>query len=236
MTQPPIKIKCPSGITHTVEEAKACSYCQALYPKPVLHALLHDRDRPHKEREKPAFGIGMLVSNCLRQSYYKLTEEQILELEKLWIFSRGHAIHQFITHTLKDEEKEIFVKKEFPNFDVLGFVDAVHEGVIYEFKTTASIPDAPQTTHVLQAQAYFSLLPEPIKSNVKAIQIIYLSMHVIKVFDVPVRDITSFLEARAMQLMLALKKKLPPEKEVSWLCKYCDSYENCFGKKMNFID
>ncbi len=231
-----IKIKCPSGAEHTVEEAKSCKDCQKLYPKPVLHALLHDRDRAHKEREKPAFGIGMLVSNCLRQSYYKLTEDQVMELEKLWIFSRGHAIHTFVTHTLDETEKEIFVKKEFPNFDILGFVDALHDGVIYEFKTTATLPDAPQTSHVLQAQAYFSLLPEPQKSAVKAIQIIYLSMHSIKVFEIPIRDITSFLEARAVQLTLALKNKLPVEKEVSWLCKYCEFYNLCFDNKPKFID
>ena len=233
-----IKIKCPSGKEHTVEEAKSCKDCQKLYPKQVLHALLHDRDRPHKEREKPAFGIGMLVSNCLRQSYYKLTEEQILELEKLWVFSRGHALHHFVTTTLKEEEKEIFVKKEFPQFDVIGFVDALHDGIIYEFKSTANIPDSPQTSHVLQAQAYYSLLPEPLKSSVKSIQIIYLSMHNIKVFEIPVRDITSFLEARAMQLMLALKNKLQAEKEVSWLCKYCDFYNLCFGEesRQTFID
>ena len=231
-----IKIRCPSGIDHTVEEAKSCKHCQVLYPKPVLHALLHDRDRPHKEREKPAFGIGNLVSNCLRQSYYKLTEDQVMELEKLWIFSRGHAIHQFVTSTLSEDEKEIFVRKEFPNFEVNGFVDAVHDGIIYEFKTTASIPEAPQTSHVLQAQAYFSLLPEPLKSSIRGINIIYLSMHTIKVYEVPVRDITSFLEARATQLMLALKNKLPTEKEVSWLCKYCDFYEKCFDNKPKFID
>ena len=231
-----IKIKCPSGAEHTIEEAKSCKDCQNLYPKPVLHALLHDRDRPHKEREKPAFGIGMLVSNCLRQSYYKLTEDQVMELEKLWIFSRGHAIHTFVTHTLDETEKEIFVKKEFPNFDVLGFVDALHDGIIYEFKTTATLPDAPQTAHVLQAQAYFSLLPEPQKSAVTSIQIIYLSMHSIKVFEIPIRDITSFLEARAVQLTIALKNKLPVEKEVSWLCKYCDFYQKCFSDKPKFID
>ncbi|MEM2874324.1 MAG: Dna2/Cas4 domain-containing protein [Candidatus Nanoarchaeia archaeon] len=236
MLQPPIKIKCPSGTTHTLEEAKICQHCHELFPGPVLDALLGNREHQKKEREKPTFGIATLVSNCLRQGYYKLTEEQILELEKLWVFSRGHAIHHFVTRTLKDEEKELFVKKEFPQFDVIGFVDAVHDGVVYEFKTTASIPDVPQTAHVLQAQAYFSMLPEPIKSTIKAIKIVYLSMHKIKAFDVPLRDITPFLEARGTQLMLALKKKLPPEKEVSWLCKYCDFYETCFGKKIDFID
>ena len=141
-----------------------------------------------------------------------------------------------ITPQMKQYQKTEVVYKEFPNFDVLGFVDALHDGIIYEFKTTATLPDAPQTAHVLQAQAYFSLLPEPQKSAVTSIQIIYLSMHSIKVFEIPIRDITSFLEARAMQLTLALKNKLPVEKEVSWLCKYCDFYQKCFSDKPKFID
>jgi len=32
-----------------------------------------------------------------------------------------------------------------------------------------------------------------------------------------------------------LQNKNAPEKEVSWLCKYCDFYEKCFGKKVGFI-
>ena len=232
-----VKIKCPHGDIHnSIDECKACSHCHEMFPGPVLHSLLNGRDRERKAKDKPTFGVGLLVSNCLRQSYYKLTEEEIIELEKLWIFSRGHAIHQFITTTLKDkEEKEIFVKKEFAKFDVIGFVDAIHDGIIYEFKTTANIPDAPQTAHTLQAQAYFSMLPEPTKSNIKSIKIVYLSLQNVKTFEVSKRDITPFLEARATQLMLALQNKNAPEKEVSWLCKYCDFYEKCFGKKVGFI-
>ena len=232
----PIKIRCPKGKHHTVEESKVCPHCNEVFPGPVLHALLNGREHTAKDREKPAFGIGMLVSNCLRQSYYKLTEEQVFDLEKLWTFSRGHAIHHFITNTLKDEEKEVFVKKQFPRFDVIGFVDAIHDDVVYEFKTTANIPDTPQTSHLLQAQAYFSLLPENIRQKIKMVRVIYLSLQNIKTFEIPKRDITPFLEARATQLMLALQNKLAPEKEVSWLCKYCDFYDKCFNKKLNFVD
>jgi CRISPR/Cas system-associated exonuclease Cas4 (RecB family) len=232
-----IKIKCPHGEMHlSLDECKACPHCHEMFPGPVLHSLLNGRDREKKDKDKPAFGVGLLVSNCLRQSFYKLTEEEIIELEKLWVFSRGHAIHQFITSTLIDkEEKEIFVKKEFPKFDVIGFVDAIHDDIVYEFKTTTSIPDAPQTAHTLQAQAYFSMLPEEKQKKIKTIKIVYLSMQAVRTFEVPKRDISPFLEARATQLMLALQNKIAPDKEVSWLCKYCDFYEKCFGKKVDFI-
>ncbi len=235
--QQTIKIKCPSGIIHnTFEECEACPYCTAQVPKPILSSLLNGKKTQPKEHPKPTFGIGLLVSPCLRQSYYKLTETQILELEKLWILSRGQALHSFITSALGESEKEIFVKKEFPNFDIIGFIDAMQAGTIYEFKTISTIPTAPQTPHLLQLQAYFSLLPEEEKTKVSALKLIYLSLQNVKVFDVPKRDITPYLEARGFQLLNALQTKTPPEKEVNWQCKYCEFYNHCFGQKVDFID
>jgi len=226
-----MKIQCPTGDTHSVEDSKTCPHCLNSIPKPVLHALLVGRDRAHTKKEKPAFGVGSLVSECLRQSYYKLTEEQILELEKLWIFSRGTAMHNFVTQTLKDkEEKEIFVKKEFPAFDVIGFIDAMHDNVIYEFKTTANIPEEPQHHHALQAQAYFSMLTPEQQKQITKILVIYLSMHKVKTYEVPKRDITAFLESRAAQLTHGLNKKIPPKREISWLCKHCEFNYTCFNR------
>ncbi len=226
-----MKIRCPSGSLHEVAHARECEHCLAEVPKPILHSLLHERDRVRTPKEKPAFGVGTLVAECLRQSYYKLTEEEILDLDKLWIFSRGHAIHEFITRTLEDKkEKEIFIKVEFPQFDVIGFIDAMHHDVVYEFKTTNTIPETPQTHHVLQAQGYYSMLKQEQKERINKIKVIYLSLQKIKSFDVPKRDILPFLESRAAQLTLALRYKLPPEREVGWQCKYCEFYDMCFNR------
>lgn len=228
-----MKIKCPDGTRKTIEECKDCpNHC---VPKPVRHALLHGRERKKRKNEKPQYGIGSLVSNCLRQSYYKITEEVVHSMEKLWIFSRGHAIHDYVTKTLDEKEKEIFVKKEFPSFNVIGFVDAVHDDIIYEFKTTTNIPETPQKHHALQGQGYFSILSPERQRQIKKIIVVYLSMQKIKTFEVPKRDIIGFLESRAAQLTLALKDKVPPEKETSWLCKYCDFYDICFGQQRLFV-
>lgn len=228
-----MKIKCPNGHEHTVENARFCPFCLEHIPKPVLHALLVNRDREHVKKDKPAYGIGSLVAECLRQSYYKITEEQVFELEKLWTFSRGSAMHNFVTQTLSKPEKEIFVKKVFPQFDVIGFVDALHDNVIYEFKTTTNIPDEPQTHHVLQAQGYFSMLPEERQKEIAKIIVVYLSMQKIKHFEVPKRNITSFLESRAAQLTQAVKTKIPPHREIGWLCRYCEFESICFNKDKN---
>ena len=224
-----MKIRCPDGTEKSVEECKNCPH--PCHPLPVRHALLHGRDRERKPKEKPAYGVTTLTTNCLRQSYFKLTEEEIHDLEKLWIFSRGHAMHEFVTKTLEDGQKEVFVKKEFPHFDIIGFVDAIHDDTIYEFKTTSNIPEQPQKHHVLQGQAYFSLL-DPLKQSViKKINITYLSMNKIKHFEAIPRDILPWLRTRAAILTQALETKTPPQAEVTWLCNYCDWKDKC--EKLN---
>ncbi len=220
-----VKIRCPNGEEKEVEACRNCP--NPCLPHPIRHSLLKDRDKVRSKKEKPTFGITSLTSNCIRQSYYKLTIEEVHNLEKLWAFSRGQAIHTFITQTLKDEEKEIFVKKDFPTFTILGFIDAIHDGIIYEFKTTHDIPENPQSHHVLQGQAYYSLLNPEQQAKIKKILLIYLSMQKIKTFEVPKRDITGWLYVRAQQLTNALKTEIPPEKEVTWLCNYCDFEKLC---------
>jgi CRISPR/Cas system-associated exonuclease Cas4 (RecB family) len=226
-----VKIKCPDGAEKTVEECQLCEkHC---LPKPVRHALLHNRDRVRAKKEKPAFGVTSLVDDCLRKSFYKLTTEEKMDLEKLWIFSRGHAIHSFITHTLDYKEREIFAKKEFPQFDIIGFIDALHDGVIYEFKTTNNIPEVPQEHHVLQGQAYFSMLPEETQKSIKKILVVYLSLQKIKTFESPRRDISPLLEGKAAQLTQALRLQVPPQKEVTWMCNYCEFRELCENETRN---
>ncbi len=221
-----MKIKCPTGEQRTIDECKNClRHC---VPKPIRYALLHGRKEKDHKNEKAQYGVSSLVGDCLRQSYYRITEEEVFDLEKLWAFSRGHAIHEFITKTLERKEKEIFVKKEFPAFNIVGYVDAIHNDVIYEFKTTPKIPDKPQNNHILQGQGYFSLLPPEWQKQIRKIILIYLDMQKIKAFEVPKQDITTFLESKAAQLTLALRNKTPLRQEVSWLCKYCDYYEKCF--------
>ncbi|MBD3263225.1 Dna2/Cas4 domain-containing protein [Candidatus Woesearchaeota archaeon] len=220
-----MKIRCPDGTEKTVEECKNCpSPC---HPSPVRHALLHGRDRKRKPKEKPAFGVTTLTTNCLRQSYYRLTEEEIRDLEKLWIFSRGHAMHEFVTKTLEEGQKEVFVKKKFPYYDIIGFIDALHEDTIHEFKTTSNLPQEPQKHHILQAQAYYSLLDELKQSATKKIIITYLSMNKIKHFEVIPRNILPWLKTRAAKLTQALKTNIPPPAEATWLCNYCDHKDLC---------
>ena len=218
-----IKIRCPNGDIKTPKECLACGKC---LPKPILKKLLGRSLVEGKTREGIRFGTTRLTTKCLRQSFYQLTEEQVFDLEKLWILSRGHAFHEYIEF----EENEVFVKKAFDDFEVIGFIDGIENNVMYELKTTSNIPEAPQEHHALQLQAYYSMYPK--REEIKKLSVVYLSMSKIKTFEIPKRNIIPWLENRGKQLATALKTNTPPPPEKSWLCNYCPFKDICEGKKI----
>jgi CRISPR/Cas system-associated exonuclease Cas4 (RecB family) len=219
-----MKIKCPSGEEKEIEYCLECIKC---YPSPIKKSLLDGRNRERKDRDKPRFGVTRLTSKCLRKSYFDLTEPPVHSLEKLWIFSRGHAIHNFFQKDMPKEDVEVFKEKNFAFFDLIGFVDAVHDGVLYEFKTTANLPETPQEHHILQAQAYFSMFSPGEQEKINKIIIVYFSLSAIKHFEIPKRNVASFLEGHGTILAQALKSMSPPKKEESWLCNHCEFKELC---------
>ncbi len=224
-----VKIICPDGTEKTVEEVLQSDY----YPKTVLKALLDGRDKKKRSpKDRQRFGVTRLVNDCLRKSYYDLTEEVPISLEQLWIFSRGHAIHNFFQEHLTDDEKEKFVEKPFHAFDAIGFVDAIQDNTLLEFKTTSNIPTAPKQSHILQAQAYFSMLPKEDQDAIENLKIIYFSLSRIKVYEVPKRNILPYLEARGTLLAQALNSQTPPNREECWLCNVCEFSKICRPKML----
>ena len=218
-----VKIRCPDG---EIKTPKECLETEKSIPLPILKKVLEGSLRESKKRDRIRFGTTKITTNCLRQSFYQLTEEQVLDLDKLWILSRGHAFHNHFDF----EKNEVFVEKKFKDFDVIGFIDGIDNNKMYELKTTGNIPEEPQDHHVLQAQAYYSMYPE--KEKIDKIMLIYLSLSTIKTFEVPKRDIIPWLESRGHQLATALKTKTPPPKEKTWLCNYCPFLDICENHKI----
>jgi CRISPR/Cas system-associated exonuclease Cas4 (RecB family) len=225
------KILCPDGVVRDIDEVKNSEFEN--YPKVVLAALLAGQ-KPRKKKDpnkKPRFGVTRLTSHCLRNAYYGLVEEVPISLEKLWIFSRGHAIHNFFQDHIPEDEQEVFLELPFANFSAIGFVDVFSDNVMYEFKTIERIPKEPKLTHTMQVQSYFSMLSESKQKKVKKLAIVYFSLSKIKVFEVEKRNMKGYLEARGTVLSNALKTKIPPPREESYLCNYCEFYDICFKKK-----
>ena len=225
------KILCPDGIERHIDEVRKLDFEN--YPNVVIGALLAGQ-KPRKKKDPnktPRFGVTRLTSHCLRKSYYDLTEEVPISLEKLWIFSRGHAIHNFFQDHIPEDEQEVFLELPFSNFSAIGFIDVFSDNIMYEFKTIERIPKEPKLQHAMQVQSYFSMLPKSKQKKVKKLVIVYFSLSKIKVFEVEKRNMKGYLEARGAILTNALKTNTPPPREESYLCNYCEFYDICFGKK-----
>jgi CRISPR/Cas system-associated exonuclease Cas4 (RecB family) len=159
-----------------------------------------------------------------------LVEEVPITLNKLWIFARGHAIHNFFQEHLDETENEIFLSQDFGLFDAIGYVDVLSDNVMYEFKTTQSIPEKPKIDHIMQIQSYYSMLDPEKQSEIKKLCIVYFSLNKIKTYEVPKLNMLNYLEARGSVLANSLKISSPPPREESYICNYCDFKDICFKR------
>jgi len=157
-------------------------------------------------------------------------EEVPITLTKLWIFARGHAIHNFFQEHLDETENEIFLSQDFGLFDAIGYVDVLSDNIMYEFKTTQSIPEKPKIEHIMQIQSYHSMLDPEKQAKIKKLCIVYFSLNKIKTYEVPKLDMLNYLEARGSVLANSLKTSSPPQREESYICNYCDFKDICFKR------
>ncbi len=225
-----VKIICPDGEERSVKDIYEAEYEH--FPPVVIRALVAGRDKRKKRdsNKKPRFGVTRLTGPCLRRSYYDLIEEVPISLDKLWIFSRGHAIHNFFQEHLEEHENEIFLSQDFGLFDAIGYVDVLSDDVMYEFKTTERIPEKPKIEHIMQIQSYYSMMKPENQSKIKKLCIVYFSLNKIKTYEVPKINTLNYLEARGSVLAQSLKTLTPPSREESYICNYCDFKDICFGR------
>jgi len=224
-----VKIICPDGEERHIDDIYEVEYEH--FPPVVIKALIAGRGKKRKRgNKKPRFGVTRLTGPCLRRSYYDLVEEVPITLNKLWIFARGHAIHNFFQEHLDETENEIFLSHDFGLFDAIGYVDVLSDNVMYEFKTTQSIPEKPKLDHIMQLQSYYSMLDLEKQSKIKKLCIVYFSLNKIKTYEVPKLNMLNYLEARGSVLANSLKISSPPPREESYICNYCDFKDICFKR------
>ena len=224
-----VKIICPDGKERHIDDIYEVEYEH--FPPVVIKALIAGRGKKRKRgNKKPRFGVTRLTGPCLRRSYYDLVEEVPITLNKLWIFARGHAIHNFFQEHLDETENEIFLSQDFGLFDAIGYVDVLSDNVMYEFKTTQSIPEKPKIDHIMQIQSYYSMLDPEKQSEIKKLCIVYFSLNKIKTYEVPKLNMLNYLEARGSVLANSLKISSPPPREESYICNYCDFKDICFKR------
>lgn len=223
-------IKCPKHKRNvTWEECLRCKDAEK-HPSCPDFAI---RSRSTQRDYKPGvYHVTELVYP--RQSYFN----RKYDIAKAWTdspaymrFFMGKAFHKFYQEAFAPHEVEIHVARDFGNFEVTGSADVVAGGMLRELKTHGDLGRVtrwgPSPEHIWQAQAYYSLLkttqPE-LARDVKKVKILYAGLTRADTwleFDVPLKDITDDIRARAKVLHEALKANEPPTQYPcpEWLCR-----------------
>ena len=224
-----VKIICPDGEERHIDDIYDAEYEH--FPPVVIRALIAGRGKKKKRdpSKKPRFGVTRLTGPCLRRSYYDLVEEVPISLNKLWIFSRGHAIHNFFQEQLDESENEIFLSQDFGLFDAIGYVDVLSDNIMYEFKTIQSIPDKPKLEHTMQIQSYYSMLDPEQQANIKKLSIVYFSLNKIKQYEVPKINTLNWTPAQARPLPDPAAPDPPPVSSQARLLPAPSSFLRCFA-------
>ena len=167
------------------------------------------------------------AANCLRKAYYdRVSPAPKLDIVNV-VATLGNGIHYQLQDLLKGKgwRAEVEVKYQTKKITLIGHADLVSpEGEVIEIKTCNQVPGKPWTNHVLQLNAYLTML------KASKGYIIYVARDgKVRVFDIkPRKDLFDRLIKRAYYLHYCLIEKREPRPEKGPLCDYCPYRWRCF--------
>jgi len=212
------------------------------YGKHIVDYLSRDQKK-RRENTVHASEIGY----CLRKNYFQVLNPKPYPKELLGIFELGNVLHEKMTEILEsiiadkkseilriDSEQRIIFYFPDEDFRISGqYDDLIYlkngKTILIEKKsiknfTPFKYKNAAKDEHIMQANLYAkALMPDET-------QIVYISKENLAVKSfviVPDMEIVNKAITRAKTLHNAIIKKIPPPKEKSWICKYCDYLEEC---------
>lgn len=204
---------------------------------------LSREQKQRREKTVHASEIGY----CLRKTFFQIMNPKPFPIELLGIFELGNILHDKMTDILElmakkagseilrvDSEKRIVFYFPEDDFRISGQYDDLvflknGKTILVEKKsiknfTPFKYKNCAKPEHIMQANIYAkALMPDET-------QIVYISkenMNVKSFVVVPDMKIVKEAISRARTLHLAVESKVPPPKEKSWICKYCDYNEEC---------
>ena len=195
-----------------------------------------------KRREKSVHASEL--GYCLRKTYFQTIKPKPLSIELLGIFELGNVLHEKMTEILEnlmkkegseilriESEKRIIFYFPEDDFRISGQYDDLvflknGKTVLIEKKSIKNFIylDAAKDEHIMQANLYAkALMPNET-------QLVYISKENLAVKSfvvVPDMKIVKLAIARAKTLHHAISNKIPPQKEKSWICRFCDYAKEC---------
>ncbi len=170
------------------------------------------------------------AGKCIRYVYFSRVIGQIEDKNKLPQVKNGKNLHKNFQDVMVKLFKE-YIEVEKPvkfirkNLILKGRVDILTESGVIEIKTCNRMPRYPYENHLRQINIYMKL------TNKTRGLLIYINQNNEedrKYFEVNF-DPELFEEdmMRFEELMKAVENKIPPRKEPSPLCKFCEYKEFC---------
>lgn len=171
---------------------------------------------------------------CLAKTYHNRSAGPCEpRLEQAWPIYRGNVFDDLWTQLFPQNQVSVLI--EDGGLYVVGKADFVHEGIVYDLKTTASLYyireyAEPKQEHVEQVQTYHELLRRQ-GHRVNGCRLIYLDFgnHPLQ-FDVkPDPTVIGRLLDRAHRLDQALTQGNPKglQNPADWECGYCEHSSHC---------
>lgn len=183
-----------------------------------------------KREETKGIHVTSLVYDCLRRSYYTIKYgEGFFDLKTLITFWIGRQLHK--TRILASHELNL----EWSG--IVGTVDDFEEGILIEKKSTTFLPKEPMDHHIRQLE-YYALLLEKNGYNVKECHLVYIDINNkdIKAFPVQFRPLNQ-IEKEIVEKKEILESHLLhneiPDRQISWLCYYCNFASICLKEEEN---
>lgn len=191
---------------------------------------------------KPMDGLSVTeLIGCPRALYFKQRVDYSVYPSSLYWAFRGTMIHKVLEDQKEDgdiQEQRFFI--EIGDIKLSGQPDLIRGDVIYDFKTTARIPEAPYDHHIVQISLYAYLLSRQHPAiEVKTGKIVYLSFmkHVTLDCELwPLTTCESYITQKLSEYKASQDAPPPFEKYFStknWQCgkdresSYCDVRDEC---------
>jgi len=170
------------------------------------------------------------VCTCLRKAYYNRVygskDLSHLDENKVVILGLGLSTHLALEEVLREKgyraEEQILYKTN--EVTLAGTPDLIFNHIVLDIKTVNKIPPKPYDHHVKQVNAYIRM------ANALMGFIVYICKRDGRIEICPVEyDEEMFKEIleRAKVLKECLEKRIPPPKEVGFMCNYCEWEEKC---------
>jgi CRISPR/Cas system-associated exonuclease Cas4 (RecB family) len=187
------------------------------------------------------------LCRCLKQSFLERRHRHVETYSEVWTKQRGNALHRHVSYAFsgwKELPIQMIIRCDVESIRVLGHVDLFdpEERELIELKSTRAVDWQnrkrllPHEHHVKQLQCYYTMWTTCYDLPAEKLSIAYMDDKTPpRSYDVELRDLSDWLQRRAILLHDAIQTDRILEAEPSGLCHYCTFKEICASGQRSLL-